>query len=103
MTDTLCRKLRLVHVSGDILYPARVKDRDTGQLAFRVAKGGNTKNDSTPVMDEDEMMRKVTRQGYRVRARTEKPASRGGREGLYAIDERAIRSWEQIENGEVDA
>lgn len=103
MTDTLCRKLRLVHVSGDILYPARIKDRDTGLLAFRVAKGGNTKSDSTPVMDEDEMIRKVTRQGYRVRARTEKPASRGGRTGLYAIDERAIRSWEQIENGEVSA
>jgi hypothetical protein len=40
MTDTLCRKLRLVHMSGDILYPA----------------------------------------------------SRGRRTGLYAIDERAIRS-----------
>ena len=54
-------------------------------------------------MDEDEMIRKVTRQGYRVRARTEKSPTRGGRAGLYATDERAIRSWEQIESGEVHA
>lgn len=103
MSDRLCRKLRLIHVCGDVLYPARIKDRETGQVAFRLAKGGNTKDHSIEVQDEDEMIEKVLRHGFSVRARTEKPASRGGRTGLYAIDEQAILTWEQLETGEVNA
>ncbi|WP_286220136.1 hypothetical protein [Marinobacter apostichopi] len=103
MSDTLCRRFRLIHVCGDVLYPARIKDRESDEVAFRLAKGGNTKDDSISVQSEEEMIAKVLRQGFRVRARTEKPVSRGGRAGLYAIDEQAIRSYELIETGEVHA
>lgn len=101
MSDAFCRRFRLIHVCGDVLYPVRIKDRDTGELAFRIAKGGNTKDESISVQNEEEMIEKVLRQGFRVRARTEKPVSRGGRAGLYAVDEQAIRSYELIETGEV--
>jgi len=97
MSDVLSYKLILKHSNGDILFPARIKNRDTGIAAFRLSKGGNTKSDSIEIEDEYEMIKLVTKGGYRVRARTEKPASRGGRTGLYAIDQRAIISWQTIE------
>lgn len=96
MNATLCYKLKLKHSNGDILYPARMVNRDTGRVAFRLSKGGNTKSDSIEIEEEDEMIKLVTKRGYRVRARTEKPASQGGRTGLYAIDERAIISWQIV-------
>lgn len=53
--------------------------------------------------DEQEMLYKVTRQGYKVRARTEKPRSQGGRDGLYALGELAIPDWQLIDNQENNA
>ena len=103
MSNLFCRKLRLKHVEGDVLYPMRVKDRETEEVAFRVSKGGNTKQDSIPITDEDDMIRKVTTQGYKVRARTEAPPSRGGRKGLYSLTHRAIRSWQLLETKEKQA
>ncbi|ANG63062.1 hypothetical protein A8C75_11650 [Marinobacterium aestuarii] len=93
MSDTLCRRLQLNHIEGDILYPCRMKNQDTGLVAFRLSKGGNTKRDSIEVTDEQEMIRKVTTQGYKVRARTIEPVSQGGRTGLYTLGEQAIRDW----------
>jgi hypothetical protein len=103
MSDLLCRKLQLNHVEGDALYPMRMKDRETREIAFRVSKGDNTKQDSIPVTDEEEMIRKVTTQGYKVRARTEAHTSHGGRTGLYSLTHRAIRSWQLLETQENQA
>lgn len=103
MSERLCRKLRMFHQEGDVLYPVRMKNNDTGRLAFRLSRSGNTKADSIEVTDEQEMLYKVTRQGYKVRARTEKPKSRGGRDGLYALGELAIPGWQLIDNQENNA
>lgn len=100
MSDLLCRKLQLKHVEGEVFYPVRMKDRETGEIAFSVSKGDNTKQDSIPVTDEEEMILKVTTQGYKVRARTEAPPSRGGRTGLYSLTHRAIRSWQLLKTEE---
>lgn len=103
MSELLCRTLRLTHKEGDVLYPVRMKNKDTGRVAFRLSKAGNTKADSIEVMDEQEMILKVTQQGYKVRARTERPTSQGGRTGLYALGERAIREWQLIDGNESNA
>lgn len=100
MSELLCRKLRLIHVEGDTLYPVRMKNRDTGVVAFRLSKKGNTKADSIEVIDEHEMILKVTQEGYKVRARTQKPTSKGGRTGLYALNETAIKLWHIIDSKE---
>jgi hypothetical protein len=91
MSDLISKKLILVHANGANLYPVRMKDRDTGRVAFRLSKRGNTKKDSIEVVDELEMIRKVTKENYMVRARTVKPVSQGGSVGLYRLQERSIR------------
>ncbi len=100
MSEIFCRRLRLYHTSGDLLFPVKMKDRDTGRAAFRLSKEGNKKTDSIEVTDEQEMIRKVTTEGYAVRARTEKP---GGRQGLFKIDQRGILRWELVEKSETAA
>jgi hypothetical protein len=103
MSELLYRKLRLNHTEGDVLYPARMKNMDTGRVAFRLSKRGNTKADSIEVTDEQEMIRKVTTQGYKVRARTIKPVSKGGRGGLYSLTETSIRDWQLMNTEESNA
>lgn len=93
MNERFSKKLILNHVSGAILFPFRMKNRDTGQIAFRLSKKGNTKADSIEVVDELEMIEKVTKQNYTVRARTIKTAAQGGYSGLYRLKERSIRDY----------
>ena len=70
-----------------------MKNRDTGKLAFRLSKGGNTKSDSIEIEDESEMIKKVINEDYMIRARTKEPLSQGGRSGLYRLKERAIKHY----------
>ncbi|GAB4361133.1 MAG: hypothetical protein Kow006_31650 [Gammaproteobacteria bacterium] len=51
---------------GRRLYPVRMKNRDTGVLAFRVSKDGNKKSDGREV-DELEMARLVLDLNWSVR------------------------------------
>ncbi len=95
-----CTRLKLQHESGDILYPAKMKNRDTGVIAFRLSNRGNTKADSIDIDDEQTMIDLVLNQGYGVRARTLlTPNSKTGgnskkRAGLVRINERAIISYQ---------
>lgn len=93
MSEQISRKLELVHISGALLYPVRIKNRDTGRIAFRLSKCGNTKDDSIEVEDEQAMIDKVLNENYMVRARTLKTASQGGIAGLYRLRERSIRDY----------
>ncbi|WP_156498491.1 hypothetical protein [Oleiphilus sp. HI0079] len=80
----------LLHESGDKLYPVRMKNRDNGQVAFRVSKGGtggNTKEAGKEIMDEQEMKNLVLNEGYAVRAETKTGTKR---RGLFKIDQRSI-------------
>lgn len=79
----------LVHESGDKLYPVRIKNRDTGKIAFRVSKGGaggNRKDAGIEVEDEYQMKKYVLEQGYAVRASTVDKS----RYGLFKIGQRSI-------------
>ena len=79
----------LEHESGDKVYPARMKNKDTGKISFRVSPGGtggNTKEAGMEVDDENEMKRLVISDGYAVRAATKDKK----RQGLYKIGTRSI-------------
>lgn len=89
----LCKRLKITHKSGDVLYPVMMKNRGTGVIAFRVSKSGNTKEDSLEITDENQMIDLVVNSQFRVRARTVLPSSQGGRSGLYALDQRSVRDW----------
>ena len=79
----------LEHVSGDKLFPIKLRNRDTGKVSFRVSpggSGGNTKEVSSEVDCEFEVRRLVFEQGYAVRAATRDKS----RSGLYKLGIRSI-------------
>jgi hypothetical protein len=87
-----CMKLKMFHESGDVLYPVKVKNIDTGLVAFRVSLGGNKKEDSIEVEDEQSMLDYVVKKRYAVRA-TSLEAITGSskkRSGLYRLDQQSI-------------
>ncbi|MCA8947611.1 MAG: hypothetical protein KDB29_15350 [Planctomycetes bacterium] len=73
ISDVFSRRLSFVLKNGEEVFPVRVKNRQTGLIAFRVSKGGtrgNTKENGLEVEDEMEMVRYVLEMGYSVRAST---------------------------------
>jgi hypothetical protein len=93
-----CMKLKMFHESGDVLYPVKMKNKDTGLVAFRVSPGGNTKVDSIEVEDEQSMLDYVLKKDYRVRASSLSAVSGSSkkRSGLYRISQRSILRHEHI-------
>jgi hypothetical protein len=87
-----CMKLKMFHASGDLLHPVKVKNKDTGLLAFRVSPGGNKKEDSIEVEDEQSMLDYVVKKRYAVRATslTAITGSSKKRSGLYRLDQQSI-------------
>lgn len=59
--------------------PVRMKNRDTGRVAFRVSKTGDTKNESMEVDKEAEAHRLCQMGQYMIRVITE------GKAGSYAL------------------
>lgn len=89
LSDLFSRRFSFVLKTGEELFPVRMKNRQTGLVAFRVSKGGtggNTKESGIEVEDENEMVRYVLELGYGVRASTlDKKKS-----GLYKPDGRSV-------------
>lgn len=84
----------LVHDSGDVLYPVKMKNRDTGVLAFRISPGGvggNTKTIGREEEDEAIVFARV-QGGWAVRASTLDRT----RAGLYKIEQRCIREFKDL-------
>lgn len=89
LSDYFSRRFSFILKSGEVLFPIRMKNRDTGRLAFRVSPGGargNTKAAALEVEDEAEMQRYVLECGYSVRAATLNKATTG----LYKADGRSV-------------
>lgn len=66
--DRFARTFHLVRSDGRKIVPVRMKNQDTGRIAFRVAKMGNTKDGQREVMDEVELLRCCESGQYQVRA-----------------------------------
>ncbi len=87
--DVFSRHLSFVLNNGTELFPVRVKNRQTGKVAFRVSEGGtngNTKANGLEVEDEMEMVRYVLDLGYSVRA----SSLDSNTNGLYKARGRAV-------------
>jgi hypothetical protein len=76
----------LIHDSGDVLYPIKMRCKKTGVIAFRVAPHGNTTQDSIELHDEHEVLRHVRDLGFSVRAKSKTTE----RHGLYKLEQRCI-------------
>jgi hypothetical protein len=94
----VCMKLKLVHESGDTLYPVRMKNTDTGVVAFRLAPGGNSKQGSIEIEDKQSMLDYVLKKKYSVRASslTAMTGSTKKRRGLYRLGQKSITRYELI-------
>lgn len=88
MSDLFCKNIELLHESGDILYPVRMKNQKTGKTMFRVCKEGNRKDEGGYIEldDEAELLRHVKELDRKVRASTLNKS----RYGLYRTSQRAI-------------
>lgn len=93
----LCTRVRFTLHDGSELFPVRMKNRDTGRVAFRLSKGGtggNTKEQTLEEEDENQMIEMVCYQGMAVRLQS----ANGSRQGLYRKDGRSVRSVALDEN-----
>ena len=89
MTSTLeqghlCRRFWFVHESGDRLYPYAKLSKQSGRVAFAVAKpgaGNNLASQEIPVSEEAQLEQMVIEQQYSVRCRTQNRQ----RDGLYNV------------------
>ncbi|NWF32319.1 hypothetical protein HH110_04565 [Stenotrophomonas sp. SAM-B] len=66
--DRFARAFHLVRHDGRVIVPVRMRDRDTGNVAFRVAKMGNTKDGQREIYDEVELLRLCESGQCQVRA-----------------------------------
>lgn len=71
VSDAFSRRFSFLLKNGTEVFPVRMKNQQTGEIAFRVSQGGaggNTKKSGIEVQDEAEMMHYVLELGYSVRA-----------------------------------
>jgi len=67
--ERFAKTFHLRRHDGRKVVPVMMKNRDTGVIAFRVAKMGNTKESHIEVTDESELLRYCESGLYQVRAR----------------------------------
>lgn len=91
--DRLCQRVRFILHDGCELFPIRMKNRETGLIAFRVSEGGtggNTIEQTIEVTDENKMIDMVCKQEMSVRL----SSADGKRQGQYRKGRRAVRTVE---------
>lgn len=88
----LSMRLKMIHETGDVLYPVKMKNTKTGKIAFRVSKEGNKIEDCIEIEDEQLMLDYVVKKDFSVRARTLPTSTK--RDGLYGISKRTIVSYQ---------
>lgn len=82
----------LVHESGELLYPVRIRNRDTGRVSFRISQGGlkgNTKEVGIEEDDEAKVFSRVVNEGWAVRASSMNKKTTG----LYKLGQRSIKDY----------
>lgn len=89
MDNTFTNLFYFEHVSGGQLYPVKVKNRDTGKVAYRLSAGGvggNKKEVSIEIDSEQQMKKMVLEEGFAIRAASKDRK----RNGLYKLGMRSI-------------
>jgi len=66
--DRFAQTFHLLRADGKKVVPVMMKNKDTGGIAFRLAKQGNTKDGTVEVTDEADLLRKCESGLYQVRA-----------------------------------
>ena len=80
-----------VLLDGTKLFPAKMKNRKTARVAYRVSaggKGGNTLEEGEEIESENQMIDLVVNHGYAVRMANAKTAAKN----LYKLRARAVQA-----------
>ena len=85
--ERVSRKFSFILKTGVEVYPVLVKDRKTGNIAFRVSVGGKGSNKTVnqDQVDESTMITRVLSENYQVRC-----SSLDGKNGMYKKGERSV-------------
>lgn len=89
--DNVSTRLMCVLHDGTKLFPAKMKNRKTNRIAYRLSaggKGGNTIEEGQEEESEDQMIDLVVNKGYAVRMASNKSAAKS----LYKLHARAIQA-----------
>jgi hypothetical protein len=89
--DKICTRLMFVLHDGTKLFPAKMKNRDSKIVAYRLSgggKGGNTLEAGQEVTEEDQMIDLVVKQDFSVRMAGDK----SGLKNLYKLHGRAVQA-----------
>lgn len=86
--ERVSRKFSMILKSGTAVFPVLVKDRITGNIAFRVSPGGTGSNKTAnqDQVDEVTMVSRVLSQNYQVRC----SSLDGETTGMYKQGERSV-------------
>lgn len=86
--ERVSRKFSFILKSGTEVFPVLVKDRNTGNIAFRVSLGGTGSNKTVnqDQVDENTMLSRVLSQNYQVRC----SSLDGKTTGMYKKGERSV-------------
>ena len=87
--ERFSRAFSFILNSGVEVFPVQMKRRDSGNIAYRVSRGGTGGNtlESGEEVDEPTMIRKVLDHGYAVRCSSQD----GSTKGLYKQGHRSVR------------
>lgn len=91
--DRVCLRVRFTLHDGTELFPIRMKNRQSGKVAYRLSEGGlegNTLEKTIEVEDEDEMITLVCHEEKSVRL----SSADNKRQGLYRKGGRSVRTVE---------
>jgi len=86
IADRFAQSFAFVLNNGDVVRPIRLRDRDSGRVAFKVSERGNTNDDAQLVDDEETLANLVLDRGFRVRCSTQN----GDRDGLFSPKGRTV-------------
>lgn len=92
-SDRVCREFWLIDVDGRRHFPIRIKNRDTGRIAFNVSNSGNLKSAVIEVDDIDSVADFVLQKAYSVRVVSEDLPQKTG---LIGLNKRKIVGYGRI-------
>jgi hypothetical protein len=74
-TNLFASTFYLISSTGQIVFPVRIRNVDTGRVSYRLSRSGNTKADMLEIDDEAELLRLCLTGQWMVRVAAKKPGS----------------------------
>lgn len=94
MNTPYLKEVCFVHKLGDLLYPVKSLNLDTGRRTYRYSEGGidgNVKYKKVKETESDEEIADKAERGYSIRCRT----ANGSRDGMFKRGGRSVIAFKR--------